>query len=157
MARRLLLKNAGRDVGERLLSSKLQILTGTGSRRPSMALNILTGRVAEQLSILESFFPDDPAIAQYALEAENDGPEPTPTLRLVPPARPHLLARTVYLTESHVRDIETIIDAWQVLTNSPRRLTRSAVLRRAIEHLRSSVESDPANSLLESQSPCPRS
>ncbi len=157
MARRLLLKNTGREVGERLLSSKLQILSGTGSRRPSMALNILTGRVAEQLSILESFFPDDPAVAQDPLDVDVASTEPTLTLRVVQPVRPRLLARTVYLTESHLRDIETIIGAWQVLERSPRRLTRSAVLRRAIEHLRSSVEDDPANLLLESQSPCPKS
>jgi hypothetical protein len=151
MARRVVLKSAGRDVGERLLSSKLQILSGTGTRRPSMALNILTGRVAEQLSILESFFPNDPVVA------EDTQPAPAPIVHLVKPPRPHSLARTVYLTDAHLRDIETIIGAWQGLQDSPRRLTRSAVLRRAVEHLRSSVEADPATFLLESQSPCPRS
>ena len=151
MARRVLLKTPGQDVGERLLSSKLQILSGTGNRRPSMALNILTGRVAEQLSILESFFPNDPVVV------EDPQPVPAPIVEPVQPRRSHLLGRTVYLTESHLRDVETIIDAWQGLENSPRRLTRSAVLRRAIEHLRSFVEADPANFLLESQSLCPRS
>jgi hypothetical protein len=149
MARRLLLKPAVRDVGERLLTSKLQILNGSGNRRPSIALSILTGRVAEQLSILESFYAEDPAVA------DAPHPEPVAPTPTVEPSRPHLLARTVYLTESHMRDIEAIIDAWQ--STSPRRLTRSAVLRRAIEHLRSTIETDPANSLLESQSSCPRS
>jgi hypothetical protein len=148
VARRLLLKTGGRaDVGERLLGSKLQILSGTGNRRPSIALSILTGRVAEQLSILENFYADDPAVV--------DLPEPEPLMTPDKPARPHLLARTVYLTESHLRDIEVIIDAWQ--PGRPRRLTRSAVLRRAIEHLRSAVEADPATSLLETEMPCPTS
>ncbi len=147
MARRVLLRNTARDVGERLLTSKLQILNGTGNRRPSMALSILTGRVAEQLSILESFFPEDPAFTEEVSEPARG--ESAPFMRLVQPARPQLVARTVYLNESHMRDIEAIMDAWQAA--SPRRLTRSAVLRRAIEHLRTAVEADPANSLLESE------
>jgi hypothetical protein len=147
MARRLLLKTKPRDVGERLLTSKLQILSGTGNRRPSIALSILTGRIAEQLSILESFFPEDPAFADDMTNGVSD--EPANLVRLVQPERPQLVARTVYLNESHMRDIEAIIGAWQA--TSPRRLTRSAVLRRAIEHLRNAVEADPANSLLESE------
>jgi hypothetical protein len=134
MARRVLLKAGGRaDVGERLLGSKLQILSGSGNRRPSIALSILTGRVAEQLSILENFYASDPAVTDDA-----------PVVALVPakPSRPHLLARTVYLTESHLRAIDAIIDAWQ--PDQSRRVTRSAVLRRAIEHLRDRVEADPA-------------
>jgi hypothetical protein len=152
VARRLLLKTGGRaDVGERLLGSKLQILSGTGNRRPSIALSILTGRVAEQLSILENFYADDPAV----VDLPEPEPEPVMTPDCLKPARPHLHARTVYLTESHLRDIEVIIDAWQ--PGRPRRLTRSAVLRRAIEHLRSAVEADPATSLLETEMPCPTS
>jgi hypothetical protein len=127
MARRLLLKPAMRDVGERLLTSKLQILNGSGNRRPSLALSILTGKVAE---------PEVQPASTTAVEVVN-----------AEPARPHLTARTVYLTEAHMRDIATIIDALQA--DSPRRLTRSAVLRKAIEHLRTTVEAD---SLLESQS-----
>ncbi len=140
MARRVLLKSGGRgDVGERLLGSKLQILTGSGNRRPSIALSILTGRVAEQLSILENFYADDPAVVGDSA--------PAPVVTLLKPVRPHLLARTVYLSESHLRDIDAIIEAWQ--PGQPRRWTRSAVLRRAIEHLRGAVEADPATSLLE--------
>ena len=137
MARRLPLKAGVRaDIGERLLSSKLQILSGTGNRRPSLALSVLTGRVAEQLAILENFFPGDPAL--------DDEPEceAAPVVTAVPARRPHLFARTVYLTEAHLRDIEAIIEAWQ--PGQSRRLTRSAVLRRAIEQLRSAVEADPA-------------
>jgi hypothetical protein len=140
VARRLPLKAGVRaDIGERLLSSKLQILSGTGSRRPSLALSVLTGRVAEQLAILENFFPGDPALRD----------EPEPVVSPPQPSRSHLLARTVYLTEAHLRDIEAIIEAWQ--PGQSRRLTRSAVLRRAIEQLRSAVEADPAKSLLESE------
>jgi hypothetical protein len=127
VARRLLLKSAVADVGERLLTSKLQILSGTGNRRPSIALSILTGRVAEQLSVLDEV---------YAADSVVEAPEA--------PRRPRLHARTVYLTESHLRDIEAIIEAWQ--PDQTRRLTRSAILRRAIEDLRSAVEADPAKS-----------
>lgn len=145
MARRLLLKTGGRaDIGERLLSSKLQILSGTGPRRPAIALSVLTGRIADEQDLVVPevvFAPAEPVT------------EILPTLAVVvapvQPARPHLLARTVYLTESHLRDIEVIIQAWQ--PGRSRRLTRSAVLRRAIEHLRGAVEADPATSLLESE------
>jgi hypothetical protein len=43
-------------------------------------------------------------------------------------------ARTVYLAEAHLRDIESIIQAWQ--PRQTRRVTRSAMLRQAIEQLR---------------------
>jgi hypothetical protein len=147
MARRVLLKPAVRDVGERLLTSKLQILNGSGNRRPSLALSILTGRVAEQLSIVDNFFPAHPAVVDEPVpEPEAPAAEALEVVN-AEPARPHLTARTVYLTEAHMRDIATIIDALQA--DSPRRLTRSAVLRKAIEHLRTTVEAD---SVLESQS-----
>ena len=45
MARRLLLR-AG--VGERLLTTKLLILNGTGSRPTNIALSMLTGSIAVQ-------------------------------------------------------------------------------------------------------------
>jgi hypothetical protein len=276
VARRLLLKSGTRaDVGERLLSSKLQILSGTGSRCPSLALSILTGRVAEQLSVLENFYAGEcavvaetpivpsstvaagsatvasrpavtgtatvashptvadaakvasrhavadtamvasrpavadtamvdsrpavagsakvrsrPAVADTAMVASHPavaagsatvashqavaagsamvgsstevadcaivggsaiaahsaaGPglalhaEPAHAAP-VRPSRPHLLARTVYLTEAHVRDVEAIIEAWQPAQS--RRVTRSAVLRIAIEHLRDVVNAE---------------
>src|SRR5437016_5881555 len=90
------------NVGETLLNSKLQILKGTGGRRPSIALSILTGRVVEQLSILESFYAADPALAAVAIASPSDGVEG--------PARPHFLPRTVYLSEQHLNDVDAIIE-----------------------------------------------
>ncbi len=136
--------SGARDVGETLLSSKLQILQGTGSRRPSIALSILTGRVVEQLSILEKFFAADPVVVE-------ERSLPAPIVALVPSARPHFLARTVYLSEAHLHDVDGII-AIVSKSGQPiqtRRLTRSAVLRKAIEVLREAVEADPAKFLLE--------
>jgi hypothetical protein len=145
VARRLLLKTGGRgDIGERLLSSKLQILSGTGNRRPAIALSVLTGRVADE----HEFLPRDEILAANPLVVE-DAPAASPVVVPIQGSRPHLQARTVYLTESHLRDIEAIIQAWQ--PGRTRRLTRSAVLRRAIQHLRAAVEADPATSLLESE------
>lgn len=102
-------------VGERLLASKLQILNGTGSRRPSAALSLLTGASEPRASIETAARHE----RQYS-------------------------ARTVYLAERHLRDIDLIIDAWEQVES--RRLNRSAVLRRAVEHLRTFVESETASS-----------
>ena len=49
--------------------------------------------------------------------------------------------------QRHLRDVDRIIDTWQQVDS--KRLTRSAVLRRAIEHLRDAVEADPAKCTLE--------
>jgi hypothetical protein len=122
-------------VGEGLLTSKLQILAGTGGRRPAVALSILTGRVSEHIS-LEELAALTPVSSLLA-----------PAVLLLSQNRRHFAARTVYLSESNVHDIEYIIEAWQQI--EPRRLTRSAVLRRAVEHLRAAVEADPAKFLLE--------
>ena len=139
MARRLLLRT---NVGERLLTSKLQILTGTGARRPSAALSILTGRMAEQLSILENFYAEDPAM----IDAE---PAPVDTIEEKP--RPVYQARTVYLSDQHMSDIDSMIQLLSSLYREPKRFTRSAVLRRAVEHLRSAVATDPAKTFFESE------
>ena len=136
MARRVPLKN---NVGQTLLSSKLQILKGTGSRRPSIALSILTGRVAEQLSILENFYAADPVVLPVSIVQ--------PVQVISAQARPHYMPRTVYLSEKHLSDIDSVIEAWYQV--EPKRLTRSAALRRAVEFLRTAVEADPAKSLLE--------
>jgi hypothetical protein len=136
VARRYLLRTG---VGETLLGSKLQILNGTGNRRPSIALSILTGRVAEQLSILENFYAGDPAVGP--------APQVAPVVELR--ARRHYVAHTVYLSDRHLRDVDWIIDAVSTQQPEPRRLTRSAIVRRAVEHLRAAVEADPAKSLLE--------
>lgn len=127
MARRLVLRSG---LGERLLASKLQILAGTGSRRPSLALSILTGGLDE-----EKLTARDPAPSQAPLTF--------PRQRL---GRQYN-ARTVYLSEAHVRDVDRLIDAWRQV--EPRRLTRSAVLRRAVEHLCAAVDADSAKSLME--------
>ena len=150
MARRLLLKAGGRgDIGERLLSSKLQILSGMGNRRPAIALSVLTGRLADDdFSTLDAVFATPEPVFEVVAA-------PSPVVAPIQRKRPHQLARTVYVTESHLRDIEAIIQAWQPAHT--RRLTRSAVLRRAIEHLRRAVEADPVTSLLESESSCPTS
>src|ERR671933_2891409 len=136
VARQLVMPRA---VGEVLLRSKLQILNGTGHRRPSIALSILTGRVAEQLSILENFYAADPVVA-------TDGAETPGPIALPRPQRQYA-AHTVYLSHANLRDIDQIIDAWQPAAT--RRLTRSAVLRRAIEHLRTAVLEDAAKFILE--------
>jgi hypothetical protein len=131
------------NVGETLLSSKLQILKGTNNRRPSIALSILTGRVAEQLSILENFYAADPVVAPVAI------PSPLPVAER--PARPHLVPRTVYLSEKHLSDIDSIIEVLSGQHVDHRRLNRSAILRRAVEYLRKAVEADPAKPLWENE------
>jgi hypothetical protein len=127
VARRLLLKPG---VGERLLASKLQFLNGTATRRPGLALRILTGRDADPLTLLD-----------------NDVFQEEPTNLDVERVRVRYAARTVYVSERHVRDVDYIIEAWQ--QEDARRLTRSAVVRRAVEYLRAAVEADPAQFLLE--------
>ena len=132
MARKRFLKAGG---GERLLTAKLQILNGTGSRRPSLALGILTGRVPEPIA--EAACPDS-----YL--------PPVPNLRLLPPLPPveahaepssrQYTARTAYLADRHLEDLDAIIEAWQHQAGSARRVTRSAVIREAIEHLRKAVD-----------------
>jgi hypothetical protein len=129
------------NVGETLLSSKLQILQGTGNRRPSIALSILTGRVAEQLSILENFYAADPVVVRESSLA--------PVEAINRRARPHLAPHTVYLSERHVSDIDALVDILSRLQTEPKRQTRSAVLRRAVEYLRTAVEADPAKFVLE--------
>jgi hypothetical protein len=47
----------------------------------------------------------------------------------------------VYLSERHLRDLDRIIEAWQA--TQPCRWNRSAVLRRAIEQLCTSINTDP--------------
>jgi hypothetical protein len=136
VARRLQLR-AG--VGERMLTSKLQVLNGTGPRRTSLALRMLTGRIIEPLSLVadvETLFSVGPAEqfkAPILLASHRHGRQ--------------YIARTVYLSERHLRDVDQIIDTWQQV--DAKRLTRSAVLRRAIEHLRDAVEADPAKCTLE--------
>jgi hypothetical protein len=136
VARRLQLR-AG--VGERMLTSKLQVLNGTTNRRTSLALRMLTGRIIEPLTLvpeIETLFSigeDEPVKPPVMLAAHRHGR--------------HYAARTVYLSERHLRDIDHLIETWQQVDS--KRLTRSAVLRRAIEFLRDAVEADPAKCTLE--------
>jgi hypothetical protein len=120
------------SVGERLLTTKLQILRGTGNRRPSVALSILTGRVSEHAPLIEhlSLVSDIEPVSITSHRAAR-----------------RYSARTVYLSAGHLSDIDRIIEAWQQV--QPRRLTRSAVLRRAVEHLRAAVDADPVKFMLE--------
>jgi hypothetical protein len=127
------------NVGERLLTSKLEILSGAGSRRPSLALSILTGRVAEEVATRERFEPVDD------LEA---GPQIEPIRAITLPHRGRRFsAHTVYLSQRNLNDVERIMAAWQRV--KPSHLTRSAVVRRALEYLRAEIEADPAKNLLE--------
>jgi hypothetical protein len=130
-----------RPVGEILLTSKLQILKGTGHRRPSLALSMLTGRVAEQLSIPEDFYAANAAVATEAVE-------PPVSIVVRRPQRQYA-AHTVYLSDAHLHHLDQLIEAWQQV--EPRRLTRSAVMRRAVEHLRAAVQDDPAKFMLENE------
>jgi hypothetical protein len=140
VARRGSLRNT---VGETLLTSKLQILNGTGNRRPSIALSILTGRIAEQLTILENFYAADPVVAPLTVSVQAS------TNVIEQPGRSNYVPRTVYLSERHLRDIDSIIEVFSRQQVEPKRLNRSAVLRRAIEFLRTAAEADPAKSVLE--------
>jgi len=130
---------ASRPVGEILLTSKLQILQGAGRRRPSIALSILTGRMAEQLSILEDFYAASAEIATDAIDP--------PVAIVVRRPQRQFAAHTVYLSDAHLQDLDQIIEACQQI--APRRLTRSAVMRRAVEYLRTAIQDDPAKFTLE--------
>ena len=135
MARRLLLR---RGVGERLLTTKLLILNGTGGRAPNIALSMLTGSIAVQRLVVADLL-DIEILTQPIVM-----PIATPFHR-----SRHFSARTVYLSEHHLSDVDRIADAWQSI--EPRRLSRSAVVRRAVEYLYAAVEADPAKSLLENE------
>ena len=129
MARNRLLNVA---LGQRLLQSKLEILTGAGGRRPGLALTILTGGLPEPRPISEIPEPlPFPSLSQ----AEPHSAPP-------PPPRRQFSARTVYLADRHLRDLDAMVEALQPAGG--KRLTRSAVLRQAIERLCAEVSSDPA-------------
>jgi hypothetical protein len=138
MARR---PHVSSGVAERMLMSKLQILNGATGRRTSLALSMLTGRTIEPWTFVanvqsQSYPSDEPTTAEppVLLAAHRHGRQ--------------YAARTVYLSERHLQDVDQIIQAWQQVDS--RRLTRSAVLRRAVEYLRDAVEADPAKCKLES-------
>jgi hypothetical protein len=111
------------------LRSKLEILNGTGGRRPSHALSILTGRV-------------DP-------EAERPVPEaPTPRAQ----------ARTVYLSDTHIHLIERIIQSWQHLprrATTRSAVLRQAIEHLSAAVDADWTPSPRANTPLEDATPCP--
>ena len=128
-------------VGERMLTSKLQVLNGSANRRTSLALRMLTGRIIEPLSLVAD------VETLFSIGAE-ELVKPPVLIALHRHGRQYA-ARTVYLSERHLREVDHIIDVWQQVDS--RRLTRSAVLRRAIEYLRDAVEADPAKCTLENE------
>jgi hypothetical protein len=102
-------------------------------------LSVLTGRVADHLSIVDDDERIDHRSAGQAFE---------PVIVMPVGSRRRFVARTVYLSDRDLRDVDRIIEAWQQV--EPRRLTRSAIVRRAVEHLRAAVEADLApKSMLE--------
>jgi hypothetical protein len=108
-----------------LLRNKLGLLQGSAPRR-NLALDILTGRTP--VEVTEE--PEAP-LNGVDLATEESGSEPRATQRKV-------LARTVYLSDEDVRDIEFIIRAWRRRVH--KRVSRSEVLRQAIGNLRDAVE-----------------
>jgi hypothetical protein len=132
VARRLLLRPG---VGEHLLTTKLLILNGT--HRPSnTALRMLTGSIAVQRLVVADLLAIDIEVVAAPI--------------VIPLHRSrHFVARTVYLSAHQLSDVDRIADAWQLI--EPRRLSRSAVVRRAVEYLHAAVEADPAKSMLENE------
>jgi hypothetical protein len=144
VARHLLLR-AG--VGERLLTTKLLILNGTGTRPTNIALSMLTGSIAVERLIVADLLEDLEAepISADLLDIELE----TEPLAIRLQRSRHYSARTVYLSEHHLSDVDRIADAWQLI--EPRRLSRSAVVRRAVDYLYAAVEADPAKFMLENE------
>jgi hypothetical protein len=158
MARRLLLRHG---VGERLLSTKLLILNGNAARPTNIALSMLTGSLAVQRVVVADLLDVDvdaePEPILVELLGSPEVVEPMVMnleLDAEPVAHPfarsrHYSARTVYLSEQHLSDVDRIADAWQLI--EPRRLSRSAVVRRAVDYLNAAVQADPAKFMLENE------
>jgi hypothetical protein len=153
VARRLLLRPG---VGERLLTTKLLILNGTGGRSTNIALSMLTGSIAVQRLVVADLLEIDDRGAEpivLNLLDVRDVIEPIVIGVETEPApfhrSRHYSARTVYLSEHHLSDVDRIADAWQLI--EPRRLSRSAVVRRAVDYLHAAVEADPDKFMLENE------
>src|SRR6266702_1949591 len=110
VARRLQLRVG---VGERMLTSKLQVLNGTANRRTSLALRMLTGRIIEPLALVPEI--------ETLFSIGEDEPVKPPVMPAAHRHGRHYAARTVYLSERHLRDIGHIIETWHV---DSKRLTR---------------------------------
>jgi hypothetical protein len=121
-----------------MLTSKLHILNGSVSHRTSLALTMLTGRIIDPSSYLADF---------ELLYSRGEVETFEAPVLLDAHRQKRFAARTVYLSDRHLRDVDRIIEAWQHV--DAKRLTRSAVLRRAIDYLRDAVEADPAMCTLE--------
>src|SRR6266852_8787968 len=98
VARRLQLR-AG--VGERMLTSKLNLLNGTANRRTSLALRMLTGRIIEPLSLVAD-------VETLFSVGEDELVKPPVLIALHRHGRQYA-ARTVYLSERHLREVDQII------------------------------------------------
>jgi uncharacterized protein (DUF2384 family) len=122
-----------------MLKSKLQILNGTATRRTSLALSLLTGRTIEPLQLVDEI--------EHVFKMNQAESSSAPVVMAAHHHRRQYAARTVYLSERHLHDVDRIIEIWQQVDS--KRLTRSAVLRRAIDYLRDAVEADPAKCTLE--------
>jgi len=158
VARRLLLRTG---VGERLLTTKLLILNGTGRRPTNIALSMLTGSIAVQRLVVGDLLDGDvdlgvePIVLGVLDVADVSAPLVIDVAmvgeEIITPFHRgrHYSARTVYLSEHHLRDVDRIADAWQLI--EPRRLSRSAVVRRAVDYLNAAVEADPAKFMLENE------
>src|SRR5713226_3605611 len=88
-----------------MLTSKLQVLNGTANRRTSLALRMLTGRIIEPLSLV--------ADVETLFSIGEDEPLKLPVLLAAHRHGRHYAARTVYLSECHLRDVDRIIETWQ--------------------------------------------
>jgi hypothetical protein len=112
------------------------------ARRIQLTVNVGERLLSSKLKILRGFGARRPGLALSILTGR------VATADLLPQkSRPVYRPRTVYLSEQHMQDIEAIIELLSTSQPQARRATRSAVLRRAVEHLRMAFESDPAKSL----------
>ncbi|MBI2756950.1 MAG: hypothetical protein HYX52_09605 [Chloroflexi bacterium] len=135
---------------QRLLQSKLKIFQGATARRSPLALDILTGRAptpildAESESeepALETLRPAPDSVADGAATVRSSDARPEGS----PPGKARkglagraVLARTVYLSQRDLDDIDFIARAWK--RRIAKRVSRSEVLRQAIGALRDAVE-----------------
>lgn len=140
--------------GQRLLGSALKRLRGTNARRSNLALDILTGRTAAS-ALDEPSAPRDTSRARIAGQGGStigDPPReaafPHPGgVASAPRRRGAVMARTVYLSNQDVNDIDFIVRAWRRRAN--KRVSRSEVLRQAIGNLRDAVELGAAPRILD--------
>lgn len=140
--------------GQRLLGSALKRLRGTNARRNNLALDILTGRTAAS-ALDEPSAPRETSRAQLAAQGGSSivtSPREVAfthqsAVASAPRRRGAVMARTVYLSDQDVTDIDFIVRAWRRRAN--KRVSRSEVLRQAIGNLRAAVELGAAPRVLD--------